>query len=216
VSSPTLLSATGAQERSRLLAWALYLSIASVCVGTVVGALSVAVGLAEHSVAVLGSGLGMLADLAGSLVLVWRFKAERSHPVRASQAERRAAIVIVAALAIVAAAVGLESIRALAQQEHPHGSVLSLVAAALAAVVLSPLALGKRRVADALGSHALRGDSSVTAIGAGTALVALLGLALFHAFGWWWADPAAALLIATIAASESYAVHRETRALRLS
>jgi divalent metal cation (Fe/Co/Zn/Cd) transporter len=209
---PMLTSGTGARERSRLLVWALYLSIASVCVGTLVGALSVTVGVVEHSVAVLGSGLGVLADLAGSLVLVWRFHVERTHPVRAADVERRTAVVVVAALALVSVVVGAEAIRAFAQQEHPDGSVLSLLTAGVAAVVLLPLALGKRRAAAGLRSHALRGDSSMTAIGAGTALLALIGLALFHAFGWWWADPAVALIIATIAASESYVVHREARA----
>jgi divalent metal cation (Fe/Co/Zn/Cd) transporter len=213
---PPTLTATGARERSRLLGWALYLSIASVCVGVLVGALSLTVGVTEHSVAVLGSGLVMLADLAGSVVLIWRFHAERTHPVRAGDVERRAAGVIVVALALVSAAVGAEAIRALAQQEHPDGSALSLLVAGIAVVILSPLALGKRQTAVGLGSHALRGDSSLTAIGAGTALLALIGLALFHAFGWWWADPVVALLIATIAASESYAVHREARAQRVS
>jgi divalent metal cation (Fe/Co/Zn/Cd) transporter len=208
------LSGAGADERSRLLARALNLSIASVVVGAVAGALSVTVGLAEHSVAVLGSGLGMLADLAGSLVLVWRFDAERTRPIRAAHVERRAAVVIVVALALVGVAVGFEGIRTLAQQDHPDGSVLSLIVAAFAAVVLSPLALAKRRTADALDSHALRGDSSVTAIGAATAMLALVGLALFHAFGWWWADPTAALLIAAVAVSESYVVRREAQVLR--
>ena len=63
-----------------------------------------------------------------------------------------------------------------------------------------------------LRSHALRGDSSITAIGAGTALIALVGLALFHAFEWWWADRVAALIVATVAASEAYEVQREVRA----
>jgi len=203
-------------ERSRLLTWALYLSVASVCAGALVGSFSVTVGVAEHTVAVLGSGLAMLADLAGSLVLVWRFRAERTHPVNSTHAERRAALVIVVALALVSIAVGAEAIKALAQHEHPDSSALSLAAAGIAVVVLSPLALGKRRIASGLGSHALRGDSSMTAIGAGTALLALVGLALFHAFGWWWADPAAALVIAGVAASETYAVHREARSATVS
>jgi divalent metal cation (Fe/Co/Zn/Cd) transporter len=216
VGSPTPTVGSGAGERSRLLARALYLSVASVLVGALVGALSVAVGLAEHSVAVLATGLGMLADLAGSLVLVWRFGAERTHPVRAEDVERRAALVIVAALALVSAAVGAEAVHALVQQVHPGGSALSLLAAGIATVILSPLAIAKRRTATALDSHALRGDSSVTAIGAGTALLALIGLALFHATGWWWADSAAALVIAAVAASEGLVVHRATRAPHLS
>ena len=85
----------------------------------------------------------------------------------------------------------------------------------IALIVLPPLALAKRRTAARLGSHALRGDSSLTAIGAATALIALIGLALFHAFGWWWADRAAALIVAALAASEGYEVLRGLRANEL-
>ena len=161
---------------------------------------------------VLGSGLALLADLAGSVVLVWRFHAERQHPIHAERAERRAATVVVVALALVSAVVAADAISALADHEPPGGSWLSLVAAGIALIVLPPLALAKRRTAVRLRSHALRGDSSITAIGAGTALIALVGLALFHAFDWWWADRVAALIVATVAASEAYEVQREARA----
>jgi len=121
-------------------------------------------------------------------------------------------LVVVAAIALVSIAVGAEAIKTLAQEDHPDGSVLSLLAAGIAAGVLAPLALAKRRAATALGSQALRGDSSMTAIGAGTAVLALIGLALFHGFGWWWADPTVAIIIAIIAAGESYIVLRVARA----
>jgi divalent metal cation (Fe/Co/Zn/Cd) transporter len=196
-------------DRIELVSRAMYLSLASVCAGALIGTLSVAVGIVEASVGVLGSGLGLLADLVGSVVLVWRFHAERRHPVHAEQAERRAAAVVVVALAVVSAVVTADAIKALVDHEPPGGSWLSLVAAGIALMVLPPLALAKRRTAARLGSHALRGDSSLTAIGAGTALLALVGLALFHAFGWWWADRVAALIVATVAASESYEVLRE-------
>ncbi len=196
------------RDRVELLSRALYLSLASVCAGALIGSFSVAVGIDEGSVGVLGSGLGLLADLAGSVVLAWRFHAEQAHPVHAERAERRAAKVIVVALALVSAVVAVEAIRALVEQKPPAASWLSLLAAGIALAVLTPLALAKRGTATALGSHALKGDSSITAIGAATGLIALVGLGLFHAFGWWWADRAAALIVATVAASESYEVMR--------
>ena len=138
--------------------------------------------------------------------MVWRFRAERRHPVHAERAERRAAAVVVVALALVSAVIAAVAIRALVDHELPRASSLSLVVAGIALMVLPPLAVAKRRTAARLGSHALRGDSSITAIGAATAFIALVGLALFHAFGWWWADRVAALIVATVAASEAYEV----------
>jgi divalent metal cation (Fe/Co/Zn/Cd) transporter len=196
-------------DRSELLLRALYLSLASVCAGALIGAFSVTVGIIEASVSVLGSGLGLLADLAGSVVLVWRFHAERQRPVHAGRLERRAATVVAVALVLVSAGIAAQAIRALADHQSPRGSWLALVAAGIALIVLPPLALAKRRTAVRLGSHALKGDSSITAIGAATALIALVGVALFHVFDWWWADRAAALIVAAVAGSEAYEVKRE-------
>ena len=199
-------------DRSELLWRALQLSVVSVCAGAFIGTFSVVVGVLEGSAGVLGSGLGLLADLAGSVVLVWRFRAERRHPVHAESAERRAGAVVVAALAIVSVVVATDALSALANHDRPTGSWLSLAAAGIALTVLPPLALAKRKTAARLDSHALRGDSSITAIGAATGLIALIGLALFHVFGWWWADRVAALIVAAVAASEARQVRRAFRA----
>ena len=54
-----------------------------------------------------------------------------------------------------------------------------------------------------MASHALKGDSTLSAIGASTAVLALLGLALNDLFGWWWSDRAVALVIAAVAVIEA-------------
>ena len=110
------------------------------------------------------------------------------------------------ALALVSGVVAAVASRALVDHELPGESSLSLLTAGIALIVLPPLALANRRTAARLGSHALRGDGSITAIGAAPALIALVGLAVFHAFGWWWADRTAALIVATVPASEAYEV----------
>jgi divalent metal cation (Fe/Co/Zn/Cd) transporter len=194
-----------------LLSRALTLSLVSGCAAALIGTLSVAVGILEGSVGVLGSGLGLLADLAGSVALVWRFEVERRRPAHAERVERRATVIVVVALALVSTVVAAEAIRALVDQHAPKGSWLSLVAVAIPLVLLPPLALAKRRTAVLLRSHALRGDSSITAIGAGTALIALLGLAVFEIAGWWWADRVAALVVAAVAGAEGYQVLRSAR-----
>jgi divalent metal cation (Fe/Co/Zn/Cd) transporter len=162
----------------------------------------------DHSLGVLAAGLAVLADLAGSAVLIWRFRAERQHPVNAKHVEARAAMVVVAALVMISAALTFESVRALLANSHPGSSALTLSAAAIAILALTPLAYLKRKTALALASRALKGDSTLSAIGAATALLALLGLLLYHSFGWWWADRVVALVIAGVAAAEAYTVAR--------
>lgn len=190
-------------SRQALLQRALALSWFSVVFGALAGSVSVVSGLLAGSLGVLASGMSVLADVTGSVVLVWRFRVERSDPQRAAHVERLATRVIATVLIVVALVVAVNAVIALTEGSHPGSGVVSLAVSALSLAVLTPLAVIKRRTGSALGSKALEGDSVLSAIGAGTALFALIGLALFHAFGWWWADRVVALLIAAVAAIQS-------------
>ncbi len=190
-------------HRPTLLRRALHLSWASIGFGLISGSVSVASGIAEHSLGVLAAGLSVLADVTGSVVLVWRFRTERSDPERAQRVEDLAALAVAGALATIALALTFESVNALLSGSHPGSSSLSVITAAVSIVVLAPLAYFKRRTASHLASHALKGDSTLSAIGAGTAVLALVGLVLYDAFGWWWSDRVVALVIAAVAVLEA-------------
>jgi divalent metal cation (Fe/Co/Zn/Cd) transporter len=190
-------------NRPALLARALRLSWISIWFGLVSGAISVGSGLADHSLGVLAAGLSVLADVTGSIVLVWRFRTEQSNPERAAKVEAKAATAVATALVIVGVVLAFESIHALATGSHPGSGSLAVISAAISIVVLVPLAYLKRQTAMKLNSHALRGDSTLSAIGAGTAVLALLGLFLNDAFGWWWSDRVVALVIAAVALVEA-------------
>ena len=192
-----------AARRQRLLVLALRLTWISVLWGTVSGGVAVTVGLLDGSLGVLGLGLNVLADVTGSAVLVWRFRAELRQTGSAHHAEDRAAVIVAAALGAVSLILAVSAVQALAVGSHPGHSTLGIVTAGLAVVILTPLAYAKRRVATELGSRALRGDGALTGIGAAIGLLALTGLWLDDAFGWWWADRVAALIVAAIAAVEA-------------
>ena len=192
-----------AGQRHSHLKRALELSWFSVCFGLISGSVSVGSGIADHSLGVLAAGLSVLADVTGSMVLIWRFRAERTDSHRASEAEQRAALCVALTLGVIAVALAFESVRALIAGTHPGSGVLTVISAVASIVVLMPLALAKRRVALELGSHALQGDSTLSAIGASTAILALVGLLLDHLFGWWWADRVVALAIAAVAVLEA-------------
>jgi divalent metal cation (Fe/Co/Zn/Cd) transporter len=200
------------EGRDALLGRALRLSWASIGFGLISGSVAVGSGIAEHSLGVLAAGLSVLADVTGSIVLVWRFRSERSDPARAARVEELAALAVAAALGVIALALAFESISALVAGSHPGSSALTMITAAVALVVLAPLAYFKRGTATLLGSHALRGDSTLSAIGAGTALLALVGLVLYDALGWWWADRLVALVIAGVAGLEARTLLRAEHA----
>jgi predicted lysophospholipase L1 biosynthesis ABC-type transport system permease subunit len=67
---------------------------------------------------------------------------------------------------------------------------------ALTALGMFALVYGKSRTGSALGNRVLQTEARVTAVDGLLALAILVGLVLNAALGWWWADPAAALVIA--------------------
>jgi divalent metal cation (Fe/Co/Zn/Cd) transporter len=198
---------TGAHaDRSTLTALALRLSWLSVTWAALSGTASLSLGVLDHSLAISGVGLNLLGDLAGSLTLIWRFRQERRRLHGAENAERVARLVVGASLTGVAAFLAVQSIRGLAGGTGAATSLAPILAAAASVVVLPPLARAKRRTGSALGSRALRGDGTLSGIGAAVALLALAGLLVNRTLGWWWADPAAALMVAVIAGVEARGV----------
>ena len=97
----------------------------------------------------------------------------------------------------------MQSTRALIDGSDPKASAFGVTLAAASLLVLPWLGLLKLRVASRLASQALRGDGLLTAASAALAAVALAALLVNAGFAWWWADPAAALLIAVALAVEA-------------
>jgi divalent metal cation (Fe/Co/Zn/Cd) transporter len=93
----------------------------------------------------------------------------------------------------LAASVGYDNATALCYREQPERSLLSVLILSLSVLVMPVLARAKRQVARALGSGALEADAMQTSLCAYLSVIALFGVGLNAAFGWWWADPAAAL-----------------------
>jgi divalent metal cation (Fe/Co/Zn/Cd) transporter len=183
---------------------ALRLVTVSVVLGIASGSVSVVSGLHGQSLGVFAVGLDVLADVTGSAVLIWRFGAERDHPERSIVLETRASVVVAVALTVVAIVLTVESVSALVNGSRPGASALTMIAAGASLAIFTPLAWAKRQLGRRMRSQALRGDGALSGIGAATSLIALLALALYDAFGWWWADRIAALIVAAIAAAEAW------------
>ena len=102
----------------------------------------------------------------------------------------------------LAAYVGFDAASSLIRREPPEASYVGIALAVLSLVVMPLLARAKRRVAAGLGSHALEADSRQTDICAYLSAILLGGLLLNALLGWWWADPAAALVMVPIIGKE--------------
>ena len=70
---------------------------------------------------------------------------------------------------------------------------------------------GKLRVAKHIGSAALKADAACSVTCAYMSLTLLAGLLLNRLFGWWWADPLAALVLVYFLVQEGREALREAR-----
>jgi divalent metal cation (Fe/Co/Zn/Cd) transporter len=195
-----------ASSRVSLIAAALRLSFFTIAWNGLIGASGFVVALFTGSLALAGFALTAVLDSSASAVLVWRFMHERRDPLAAERVERRAQAVVAMAMMAVGLYVAVQAVRALAGRSHADESALAFVVATVSVLVLPWLGRQKLRVAAALPSAALRGDGVLTLAAAGLAAITLLALYVSSALGWWWADPAAALIIAIGLAAEGLRV----------
>lgn len=117
-------------------------------------------------------------------------------------AERRAQKLIAISFFILAAYVTVESLRTLLGGHHPDKSWVGIGLAAVTAPTMPLLARAKRRVGQRLGSAATVKEGQQNQVCAYLSVALLVGLGANALLGWWWADPAAALVIAGVAAYE--------------
>jgi divalent metal cation (Fe/Co/Zn/Cd) transporter len=159
------------------------------------GAVAIVAALAARSVVLLGFGVDSLVECASSMILLWRLAADRrtTDRKRLEQIDRKAHRLVGASLFALAAFIVLDAGKALWWAEHAESSTPGLVVAALAIPMMWWLARAKRRVARAIASRALEADSFQTTACMWLSAIAILGAGANAAFGWWWADPGAAL-----------------------
>ncbi len=94
---------------------------------------------------------------------------------------------------VLALYVTYESAKKLFLHEHPDESIIGIVLAIVSLIVMPWLAMYKKRIAAEINSRALRADALETLACSYLSLTLLVGLGANALFGWWWADPVAAL-----------------------
>lgn len=103
---------------------------------------------------------------------------------------------------MIAAYVGVEALRQLIDGSHAETSWIGIGLAAFTLATMPPLSIAKARVAERLGSAATKAEGRQNMLCAYLSGALLLGLGANALAGWWWADPATALLIAAVAIRE--------------
>ena len=195
-----LLPASGAPapaRRTALVRQVRLLVAATIAYNLVEAAVALTAGTLASSTALLGFGLDSVIEVCSAAAVAWQFSA--GDPERR---ERAALRVIAVSFFALAAYVGIESVRALLAGTRPDHSTPGLLLAAVSLVVMPVLSAAQRRAGRELGSASAVADSKQTLLCTYLSAVLLVGLGANSLLGWWWADSAAALLIAVIAIKE--------------
>ena len=157
--------------------------------------------LRAHSVALAGFGLDSLIEIGASTVVLWELSGT------GEERQRRALRLIAAAFLALAGYLTVQTIVVFATGYHPQHSPLGIVWTAITAAAMFVLAAGKKRTGRRLANRVLIAEGRVTVIDGVLALAVLVGLTLNAALGWWWADPAAGLVIVYYALKEARAIY---------
>lgn len=157
-------------------------------------------GLLAGSIALVGFGFDSVIECASGATLLWRLSGSEGAPRREVAALRIVGICFV----LLATYVAWDAITALLKHEAARESIFGICVAVASLIAMPLLARAKRKVARELNSGAMQADSRQTDLCAYLSALLLVGLALNAAFGWWWADPLAALVMVPIIAKEGW------------
>lgn len=160
---------------------------------------TVGMGVAAGSLALIAFGLDSLVEIFASLVVVWQLKGDQADSARVTRALRLvgvAFLVLGVFLIVVAAARVISGAR-------PDESPIGIVYLAITVVVMLTLARLKDRTGAHLGNVTLQAEARVTYLDAVLAFGILAALAANALLGWWWADSLSAALIGVLALVEA-------------
>jgi divalent metal cation (Fe/Co/Zn/Cd) transporter len=161
-------------------------------------------GAAAHSLSLIAFGVDSLIELASAGVLLWRLEVEmrrgEEFPERLERRASRIGAVLLFGLAtyvVMSAAYGFWVRRG---QEF---STPGFAIAVLAIPVMWWLANAKMRIADQIGSRALRADAVESITCGYLSAIVVIGLLIqLLVPSWWWADGIASLAIVVLLVKE--------------
>lgn len=186
-----------AARRSALTRRVRILVTATIAYNVVEAVVAIAAGTIASSTALIGFGLDSVVEVASAAAVAWQF-AGRDPESR----ERLTLRIIAFCFFALAGYVTVESVRTLTGAAEAEHSTPGIVLAALSLVIMPLLSCAQRRTGRELGSRSAVADSKQTLLCTYLSAVLLAGLLLNSLFGWSWADPIAALVIAAVAIKE--------------
>jgi divalent metal cation (Fe/Co/Zn/Cd) transporter len=154
-------------------------------------------GTVASSTALIGFGLDSVIEVTSAAAVAWQFFGKDPEA-----RERTTLKMIAVSFFALAAYITVDLVRSLAGADAPKHSTVGIVLAAVSLVVMPILSTAQRDAGRKLGSASAVADSKQTLLCTCLSGVLLIGLLLNTLFGWSWADPIVALVIAAVAMKE--------------
>lgn len=158
---------------------------------------TVALGIASGSLALIAFGVDSLIEVFASGVVVWH-EQHGDRPAKTQVAHR----LIAGAFFSLALALAVSAVRRLWLGTAAEASPLGIAYLALVVIVMGVLAVWKQRLAARIDSSPLAAEARVTYLDAVLAFSVLVALIVNALFSVWWVDPLAALGVAFVAGRE--------------
>jgi divalent metal cation (Fe/Co/Zn/Cd) transporter len=195
----TIVTATTLSDAGRdlLVRRIRFLVAATITYNVIEAVVAITAGTVASSTALIGFGLDSVIEVSSAAAVAWQFTGP-DHERR----EKTALRIIAISFFALAAYVSVESVRALLGGANASHSTVGLILAAVSLAVMPMLSYAQRRAGRALGSRSAVADSKQTLLCTYLSAVLLVGLGVNTLFGWSWADPIAALVIAAVAVKE--------------
>jgi len=188
-------------DREALVHKGLLLNYATIGYNAFEAVVSIVAGIVAGSVSLIGFGLDSVIEVASGAAAQWRLRADVDL-FRRERAERGSMKIIGLSFVALGVYVAYESVMSLWNHEVPDPSIVGVGILALSVIVMPLLSRRKRSVARKLKSKALEADATQTSLCAYLSVIALAGVGMNTLFGFWWADPLAALVMVPIIVRE--------------
>lgn len=201
------------QVRAGQIRLGVWIELVTIVWMTIEASIATVAGYATHSVSLQGFGIDSIIELIAGGILLWRLLIEQRGGTveRIEHAERRASWITAVSLFGLAVYIVGDSAFALLTRSRPEASWWGIGLALAAAIIMPILWQAKLRVAKRIGSAALKADAVCSVTCAYMSLTLLAGLLLNRFFGWWWADPLAALALVYFIVREGREALHEAR-----
>jgi divalent metal cation (Fe/Co/Zn/Cd) transporter len=165
------------------------------------GLVALVAGAAAGSISLVGFGFDSFVEVTSGAALLWRMAVDSDEHTR-ERNERLSLRIVGTCFLLLSAYVAYESIFDLVSRKAPEHSLPGIILACVSLIVMPVLSRAKRDVGNRLGSAAMRADAKQTDFCVYLSALLLVGLLLNALLGWWWADPAAALIMVPLIAKE--------------